>query len=54
MIKRRLYFMLPDLASAERTANDLLLARIDDRHMNFVARPGTHLGSLHVAGYAIR
>lgn len=54
MMKRRLYFMLPSVASAERTANDLLLARIEDRHMHFVARPGTHLGKLHEAGYAIR
>jgi hypothetical protein len=54
MMKRRLYFMLPSVASAERTANDLLLARIDDRHMHFVATPGTHLGKLHEAGYAIR
>ncbi|HWV17270.1 MAG TPA: DUF1269 domain-containing protein [Rhodocyclaceae bacterium] len=54
MMKRRLYFMLPSVASAERTANDLLLARIEDRHMHFVARPGTHLGELHEAGYAIR
>lgn len=54
MMKRRLYFMLPSVASAERTANDLLLARIEDRHMYFVARPGTHLGKLHEAGYAMR
>lgn len=54
MMKRRLYFMLPDIASAERTANDLLLARIEDRNMHFAARPGTHLGKLHEAGYRIR
>lgn len=54
MMKRRLYFMLPDVASAERTADDLLLARIEDRNMHFVARPGTHLGKLHEAGYRIR
>lgn len=54
MMKRRLYFMLPSVASAERTANDLLLARIEDRHMYFVARPGTSLGKLHEAGYAMR
>lgn len=54
MINRRLYFMLPDVASAEKTANDLLLARIEDKRMHFMARPGTHLGQLHEAGYSIR
>lgn len=54
MMNRRLYFMLPSLASAEKTADDLLLARIDDKRMHFVARPGTHLGKLHEAGYSIR
>ena len=54
MMKRRLYFMLPNVASAERTADDMLLARIDDRHMHFMAKPGTHLGKLHEAGYSIR
>lgn len=54
MMNRRLYFMLPNVASAERTADDLLLARIEDRRMHFVARSGTHLGKLHEAGYSIR
>jgi len=54
MMKRRLYFMLPNVASAERTADDLLLARIEDKHMYFMAKPGTHLGKLHEAGYSIR
>ena len=54
MMKRRLYFMLPSIASAEKTANDLLLARVEDRHMYFVAKPGIYLGKLHEAGYAMR
>ena len=54
MMKRRLYFMLPNVASAEKTANDLLLARVDNSKMHFMARPGTHLGTLHEAGYSIR
>jgi len=37
--------------SARRTADDLLLARIEDRHMQFLARRGTHLGELHEASY---
>lgn len=54
MMNRRLYFMLPNVTSAERTANDLLLARIEDKRMHFMAKPGTHLGKLHEAGYTLR
>ena len=53
-MRRRLYFLLPDVPSASRTADDLLLARIDDRHMHFLAKRGTELGELHEAGYAIK
>ena len=54
MMNRRLYFMLPNIASAEKTADDLLLARFEDKRMHFMAKPGTHLGKLHEAGYSIR
>ncbi|HTJ97930.1 MAG TPA: DUF1269 domain-containing protein [Rhodocyclaceae bacterium] len=50
-MRRRLYFMLPDLASANKVADELLLARIEDKHMHFLARRGTPLGKLHEAGY---
>lgn len=50
-MKRRLYFLLPDVASATRTANDLLLARVEDGHMQFLAKRGTDLGELHEASY---
>lgn len=50
-MRRRLYFLLPDVDSARHTANDLLLARIEDRHMRFLARRGTDLGELHEASY---
>ena len=53
-MRRRLYFLLPDVPSAKRTADDLLLARVDDRHMHFLARRGTDLGELHEAGYALK
>jgi hypothetical protein len=53
-MRRRLYFLLPDVESARRTADDLLLARVDDRHMRFLARRGTDLGELHEAGYLIK
>ena len=50
-MRLRMYVTLPDLASARKLANDLLLARIEDRHMHFLARRGTDLGELHEASY---
>ncbi len=50
-MRRRLYFVLPDLGSAIRTANDLLLARIEDGHMHFLAKRGMSLGQLHEANF---
>ena len=50
-MRRRLYFVLPDVESAKRTADDLLLARVEDRYMRFLARRGTALDPLHEAGY---
>src|SRR5438552_2571485 len=38
-MRRRLYFLLPDVESARHTADDLLLARVEDRHMHFLATP---------------
>lgn len=37
-MRRRLYFMLPDLPSARAMLDELLLARIDIGHMRFMAR----------------
>jgi hypothetical protein len=51
-MRRRLYFVLPNLGCAIRTANDLLLARIEDKHMHFVGRDGFSLGALHAATIA--
>jgi hypothetical protein len=48
-MRRRLYFLLPDLESARLTANDLLLARVEFRHMHFLGRRGLDLGDLHEA-----
>lgn len=50
-MRRRLYFLLPDVESARRTADDLLLARVEDRHMHFLAKRGTDLGELNEANY---
>ena len=48
-MKRRLYFVLPDLSSAKQIVNDLLLARIEDRNMHFHAKDGVSLEGLHQA-----
>lgn len=50
-MKLRMYVTLPDLASARKLADDLLLARVEDRSMHFLARRGTDLGELHEASY---
>ena len=49
-MRRRMYFVLPDVPTAEQTTNDLLLARIDERHLHRLGRCGTPLGKLREAG----
>ena len=50
-MRLRMYVTLPDVASAKKLADDLLLARVEDRRMHFLARRGTDLGELHQATY---
>lgn len=50
-MRLRMYLTLPDVASARKLADDLLLARIEDRHMHFLARRGTDLAPLREASY---
>ena len=50
-MRLRMYVTLPDVASARKLADDLLLARIEDKRMHFLARRGTDLGELHQASY---
>ncbi len=50
-MRLRMYVTLPDIASARKLADDLLLARIEDKRMHFLARRGTDLGELHQASY---
>lgn len=45
-MRRRLYFLLPDLKHARQVFKDLLLARIEERHVHFLARDGLDLGDL--------
>jgi hypothetical protein len=48
-MRRRIYWLLPDLASAIRTENDLLLARIAWQHIHFVGREDADMTGLHTA-----
>ena len=50
-MRLRMYVTLPDVASAKKLADDLLLSRIEDKRMHFLARRGTDLGELHQASY---
>lgn len=45
-MRRRLYFLLPDVESARKTEDELLLARVEERHIHFVAREDVELGRL--------
>lgn len=51
---RRLYFLVPDLACAKAIHNELLLARVEERHMHVIAREGTPMEELPEASLAQR
>lgn len=48
-MRRRIYYLLPDLPSAHRVMKDLLLARVDEAHIHFLAKEGIDLSGLHPA-----
>jgi hypothetical protein len=48
-MRRRLYFVLPDPESAQAVEQELLLAKVGDPHIHFLARDGVNLGRLHLA-----
>lgn len=50
-MRRRLYFMLPDVPSARAMLNEMLLARIEERNMHFLARRGMLPEDLPEASY---
>ena len=43
---RRLYFTVPDLTTAHTVVDELLLKRIEERHIHVIAKEGTPLGDL--------
>ena len=51
---RRIYFLLPSVASARAIVDELLLARVEERHIHIVAREDTPLEDLPEAGVAQR
>jgi hypothetical protein len=50
LLRRRLYFMLPDTESARHMLDEMLLARIEVRHIHFLARRGELPPGLPEAG----
>ena len=49
---RRIYFLVPTVAAAKAIVDELLLARIEERHLHVVAREGTPLEDLPEAKLA--
>jgi hypothetical protein len=41
LMRRRLYFVLPDVQSARTMRDDMLLARIETKHMHFLSKRDT-------------
>lgn len=48
-MRKRIYWLLPDPASARAVMNDLLLARVEHRYIHFLAREGSDMSGLHEA-----
>lgn len=47
---KRLYFLAPNVRIASNIVNELLLARIEERHIHVIAKEGIPLGHLPEAG----
>lgn len=43
---RRIYFLVPDVSTTKRIVDELLLARINDRHIHVIAKSGTPMEDL--------
>lgn len=46
-MRRRCLFVLPDVNCARTMMDDLLLARIEERHIHFIAKEGVSLAGVH-------
>ena len=51
---RRLYFLIPSIESAKKINDELLLARVDERHIHVIAKEGTPMEDLPEAKLAQR
>lgn len=43
---KRIYFLVPDIATTEKIVDDLLLARVEEKHIHVLAKRGTQLKDL--------
>lgn len=48
-MKRRIYWLMPDLASARRAMDDLVRARVDVARIHFAGPEGMDMSGLHAA-----
>lgn len=53
-MRRRLYFLMPDIRLTRQILDELLLARIDERHIHVLARDGTPMDGLPAANFLQR
>ena len=51
-MRRRILYLIPNLGSAQKMMDDLLLARVEERHIHFLAKRGTPMDGLHEASMA--
>ena len=51
-MSRRLYIILPDVDTASKVEEELLLARIEERCMHFLGKRGTDMKGLPEASHA--
>jgi hypothetical protein len=48
---RRIYFLIPNIEVSKKIVDELLLARIDERHIHVLAKRGTPMENLPEATY---
>lgn len=48
---KRIYFMLPNKDTAKKIVDELLLSRVEERHIHVLAKRGTPMEKLPEAGY---
>lgn len=53
-MRHRLYYFLPDMDSVRRTFDDLLLSRIEQRHIRFLSEQETLPPDLPEAGFLLK